>query len=172
MQPAYAEEAETAPTPAPAPGRSQTTDSEKEFYRQNDQSDSEREFYTKNKKKHKSRNDAFMEAMDERMIQAHDPTSFGSDTITADDRHEEAIEKEDEEQGEHDSGEKGTGVKKDDFGSKVKDLKERSRDGTVIREDVDWGDQGKKQPVLLQHGHAVDSAIWFKEKNVGKPLPL
>ena len=43
---------------------------------------------------------------------------------------------------------------------------------TIMREDVEWGDRGKGQPVLLQHGHNMDSEVWFREKNVGKPIPL
>ena len=26
--------------------------------------------------------------------------------------------------------------------------------------------------VLMMHGHHVDSEVWFREKNMGKPLPL
>lgn len=83
------------------------------------------------------------------MIDAHDPTGYGSDTILINER-EAAAEK----------------VKRN--GPKVK----RPKDVTIIREDVEWGDLGHGSPVLMQHGHHLDSQIWFREKKVGKPLPL
>ena len=43
---------------------------------------------------------------------------------------------------------------------------------TIFTDDVEWGDRGHGKPVLMQHGHYMDSLIWFKEKKVGKPLPL
>jgi len=42
----------------------------------------------------------------------------------------------------------------------------------VLTYDRDWGNLGHRKPILLQHGHHMDSAIWFKEHNTGKPLPL
>ena len=43
---------------------------------------------------------------------------------------------------------------------------------TIFTDDVEWGNRGHGKPVLMQHGHYMDSLIWFKEKKVGKPLPL
>jgi len=43
---------------------------------------------------------------------------------------------------------------------------------TIFTDDIDWGDRGHGQPILMQHGHYMDSLVWFKEKKVGKPLPL
>ena len=42
----------------------------------------------------------------------------------------------------------------------------------VLTYERDWGNLGHRKPILLQHGHHMDSAIWFKEHNTGKPLPL
>ena len=37
-------------------------------------------------------------------------------------------------------------------------------------------DKYKREPlgksVLMMHGHHIDSEVWFREKNMGKPLPL
>ena len=66
------------------------------------------------------------------MIDVNDPTSFGTDTVHAIDENESGSGKEQ--------------VAED----KVK--KERSklpRDVTIITEDVEWGDRGHGQPVLL-----------------------
>lgn len=63
--------------------------------------------------------EAYEFEMDQRMIDANDPTGYGSDTVFANER-EAAADK----------------VKRD--GPKVK----RPKDVTIIREDVEWGDLG------------------------------
>lgn len=39
-------------------------------------------------------------------------------------------------------------------------------------EEKDWGNRGHGQPVLMMHGHNMDSTVWFRERKAGKPLPL
>ena len=103
--------------------------------------------------------EAYQYEMDQRMIDVNDPTSFGTDTVHAIDENKQHPEETIEDQNEE----------------KVKSKKDKNklpRDVTIITEDVEWGDRGHGQPVLLQHGHHLDSLIWFKEKKVGKPIPL
>jgi len=66
------------------------------------------------------------------MIDVNDPTSYGTDTVYT---KETAADK----------------VKRD--GPNVK----RPKDVTIIVEDKEWGDLGHGKPVLLQHGHHLDS---------------
>lgn len=87
------------------------------------------------------------------MIDANDPTSYGTDTVYVDDEKEQQTARAEK-------------VKRD--GPKVK----RPKDVTIIVEDKVWGNLGHDQPVLLQHGHHLDSQVWLREKKVGKPLPL
>ena len=90
------------------------------------------------------------------MVDVADPTSFGTDLVhTVDDPTKIEFMPGDEEKQTDDS----------------KPLY-RGREITILTEDRDWGNQGQGKPVLLQHGHYMDSQVWFKEKKVGKPIPL
>ena len=97
--------------------------------------------------------------MDQRLIDAYDPTSFGGDIIKA---------KEDQKNDMYMPGDEDQ-ITED---GQAKKTTKRSDTVTIITEDRDWGDRGHGQPVLLQHGHHLDSEIWFKEKKAGKPIPL
>ena len=68
------------------------------------------------------------------MIDVNDPTSFGTDTVHAIDENESGNENGNEQVAEE----------------KVKkDRSKLPRDVTIITEDVEWGDRGHGQPVLL-----------------------
>ena len=63
--------------------------------------------------------------MDKRLLDVMDPTSFGTDTVTVDDGEESLAPEE-------------------------KSSKPRQHHPTtILTEDVDWGDRGHRQPVLL-----------------------
>ena len=99
--------------------------------------------------------------MDQRMIDAMDPTSYGGDTINTKDqdtKREEKIDQDDNDE--------------EDVQIKSKKASKHHQPLTIFTEDVEWGNRGHGQAVLLQHGHHMDSQIWFKEKKVGKPIPL
>lgn len=95
-------------------------------------------------KKPTTLDEAYESEMDQRMIDANDPTSFGTDTVRTSetDEHLDEIDQKQE-------------------GIKAKEDKGGWGTTTVITEDFDWGNQGYGKPVLLQHGHHLDSEVWF-----------
>lgn len=98
------------------------------------------------------------------MIDVMDPTSYGTDTVYTDDHMQEVEERIDDSEGDQEAN----GLWKTNGGKK----KPRLNTTTIFTDDVIWGDLGHGAPVLLQHGHHLDSLIWFKEKRAGKPIPL
>ena len=84
--------------------------------------------------------------MDKRMIDAHDPTSFGSDIINVVEEHQPAEEEEPNQE------EASTQADVEQAGSDQDIKKKKKRqagDVTIIVEDREWGDLGHGKPVLL-----------------------